>query len=129
MIEIYTDGSCYPNPGGVGGWAYCLIEDGILLFKEFGKDYNTTNNRMETMACIEALRYCKRYNIVNPIVYSDSRLIVNYSSKGRGKKNRDLINQLVALNKSVRATFKWVKAHSGIKWNEYVDSLASYKAV
>lgn len=125
--EIYTDGSCWPNPNGIGGWAYVIVLNDQLIAENCGRIDNTTNNRMESTACIKALEHCIQLAIHQPVIYSDSQLVVRYSSKGRGRKNRDLLDQLVALNKTVQAKYVWIPGHQDIKWNEYVDQKASYK--
>jgi len=138
IVDIYTDGSCYPNPGGNGGWAFIIIHNNLVFYEESGKisdnlmtnlttSYPNTNNRMETIACIKALEYCNKFNILSPVIHSDSKLIVQFSSKGIGTKNRDLINKLIKLNRIIKPIYEWVKSHNNHKWNDRADELASYK--
>ena len=94
IIEIYTDGSCKGNPGP-GGWAVIFLKPkakrpfAIL----HGNTKQTTNNRMEMMAVIEALRYIKNNDLHEKeiILHSDSNLVVQSINQGwKRKKNIDL---------------------------------------
>ena len=138
MIEIYTDGSCLTNPGN-GGWAAIINQDGKIE-KISGNEKNTTNNRMELMAPIKAL---KQININSKIeIYPDSQYVklgitqwinkwVNnnwQTSKKEDVKNKDLWLELYNLNKSLDVNWNWVKAHAGNPLNEEVDMLAKEAA-
>jgi ribonuclease HI len=138
MIEIYTDGSCLTNPGN-GGWAAIIKEDGKIK-KISGNEKNTTNNRMELLAPINAL---KKMNASSQItIYTDSQYvklgitewinkwIVNnwQTSKKEDVKNKDLWIELYDLNKSLNVKWKWVKAHAGNPINEEVDLMAKKAA-
>ena len=138
MIEIYTDGSCLTNPGN-GGWAAIIIEDGKIK-KISGNEKKTTNNRMELLAPINAL---KEMNSVSQIsIYTDSQyvklgitqwinkwIINNWqTSKKEDVKNKDLWVELFNLNKSLNVKWNWVKAHAGNTMNEEVDLLAKKAA-
>lgn len=128
-IEIWTDGGCWPNPGK-GAWAFAINKD---EFKN-GFEENTTNNRMEMTAIIQALVYAKHeFPMSYAVVISDSKYCVNgfniwmvnwakrkWSKQG-GIKNIDLWKQLFELRDN--AEMKWVKGHSGNDMNEFVDSL------
>ena len=156
MLTIYTDGSCIGNPGP-GGWAY-LIESDTPGFDQnggplenSGREASTTNNRMELMACIEALETVKTLVAAapNPSLHSaclrtDSRYIVdglsswlpnwkrnNWKTATKTPvKNMDLWIRLDALvgSSPIRIGFEWVKAHSGIAGNERVDQLAKIQS-
>jgi ribonuclease HI len=131
FIEIYTDGACFGNPGP-GGWAAVLIWNGNL--KEIlGSENNTTNNKMELRAAIEALKVLKRKMPLK--LYTDSL----YLKKGitewitlwlkndwnKGKvKNKELWSELHELTKEFEIEWHWVKAHNGNKYNELADKLA-----
>ena len=138
MIEIYTDGSCLTNPGN-GGWAAIINEDGKIK-KISGSEKNTTNNRMELLAPINAL---KEISVSSEItIFTDSQyvklgitewinkwIINNWqTSKKEDVKNKDLWVELYNLNKSLNVKWKWIKAHAGNPLNEEVDLLAKKAA-
>ena len=138
MIEIYTDGSCLTNPGN-GGWAAIIKEDGKIK-KISGNEKNTTNNRMELLAPINAL---KEMNASSQItIYTDSQYVklgitewINkwitnnwQTSKKEDVKNKDLWIELYNLNKSLNVKWNWVKAHAGNPMNEEVDLIAKKAA-
>ena len=134
MIEIYTDGACSKNPGP-GGWGVYIII-GKEEIKLSGNDPETTNNKMEMTATIEALKYFKESKKIK--LYTDS----NYIYKGinewidgwkkrdwktSGKKpvkNKELWMELDKLNDFHTVNWYHVPAHSGIEGNEIADKLA-----
>jgi ribonuclease HI len=123
-MDIYTDGSCTPNPGR-GGWAYVIPRHGI---EKSGYVADTTNNRMELMAIREALK-----DPTDPqgtvVIYTDSQLcIYTITGKWKSKKNRDLILECRALIGDRKVTFTWVRGHNGNKHNERCDFLANKAA-
>lgn len=127
IIEIYTDGACSNNQNrelSVGGWAYHLSYNGL---KKIGKGQvkNTTNNRMEMTAIIEALRAIKKTDI-SVIVKTDSQLIVDTIQKGwKRNANIDLWHELdIQLNRFKDITFVKVKGHGNDTLNNLVDRLA-----
>ena len=135
QVTIYTDGACKGNPGP-GGWGAWLSSGGHD--KElFGGERETTNNRMELTAPIEALASLKRSCDV--VVYLDSEYvrkgitewIVNWQRRGwktaDGKpvKNADLWQRLDALRKLHHVDWRWVKGHAGDPGNERADMLAN----
>ena len=128
MIKIYTDGSCMSNPGN-GGWAAIININGEIK-KISGNEKNTTNNRMELMAPINAL---KNINSKDPIeIFTDSKYVKNgitewintwvlnnwKTSKKENVKNKDLWLELHKLNQSLNVKWNWVKAHAGDPLNE-----------
>ena len=118
-LVIYTDGSCNPNPGA-GGWAYVIPSLGI---EKSGAEPDTTNNRMELRAVIEALKASEGEPIVK--IFSDSRLAINtISGTWKGKKNLDLIEEGRKLCEGRKVFLRWVKAHNGNPHNERCDKLA-----
>ena len=138
MIEIYTDGSCLENPGN-GGWA-AIINDNGNIKKIHGSEKKTTNNRMELMAPINALKNMNSEEEIN--IYTDSQYVklgitewINtwvknnwQTSKKEEVKNKDLWIELYNLNKSLNVKWNWVKAHAGDPLNEEVDLLAKKAA-
>jgi len=136
-VTIYTDGGSLNNPGP-GGYGVVQIYNDVR--KELSGGYKlTTNNRMELMACIVALRELE-YRDVPVTLYSDSSYVVNGINKGWAKKwrannwikstdkkpavNPDLWAELLELVENLEITFRWVKGHAGNPLNERCDELA-----
>ena len=138
MIKIYTDGSCLNNPGD-GGWAAIINNDGKIL-KISGSEKNTTNNKMELMAPISALKKINKDKKVE--IYTDSKYVKlgitewihkwtknNWqTSKKEDVKNKELWVELYELSKTFEINWIWVKAHVGNTINEEVDLLAKKAA-
>tara|TARA_B100000925_G_scaffold266584_1_gene226501 strand:- start:769 stop:1194 length:426 start_codon:yes stop_codon:yes gene_type:complete len=134
MIKIYTDGSCVDNPGN-GGWAAIIIDDGKKTYIK-GSKKNTTNNQMELMAPIEALKKIPKGNKVE--IFTDSKYvksgitewILNWKKNGwktankQDVKNKQLWTELDFLNNEFEISWNWVKAHSTDKFNNEVDIIA-----
>ena len=135
-VEIYTDGACKGNPGR-GGWGALLIA-GPHRKEMFGGELNTTNNRMELKAVIEALSALKRPCEV--IVHTDSQYVQKGISewihgwKARGwktaskepVKNVDLWQALDVARSTHQIEWRWVKGHAGHDGNERADTLANH---
>ena len=146
-IRVYTDGACSENPGP-GGWGVIfLLKDDCI--EKHGHEGKTTNNRMELMAIVEALRTivdelytntgCKIYEL-----YSDSAYVVNSinggwinrwllngwtTTRGEAIKNKDLWKEYIKHNdecirKDILVKIIKVKGHDGNAFNEHVDKLA-----
>ena len=138
MIKIYTDGSCLENPGK-GGWA-AIINDNGDTKKISGSEKNTTNNRMELMAPINALKDMDPKEEIE--IYTDSQYVklgitewINTwiknnwkTSKKEDVKNKDLWLELYNLDQLFKIKWNWVKAHAGNPLNEEVDLLAKKAA-
>jgi ribonuclease HI len=138
-IIIYADGGCRGNPGP-GGYGVIIIEGERRV--EIAEGYRlTTNNRMELMAGIAALKTLKNPSEV--ILYSDSRYVVNGISKGWARRwrangwmrtkseaaeNSDLWAQLLELCDLHHVEFVWVRGHAGQPENERCDELATAAA-
>lgn len=134
-VEIYTDGACKGNPG-LGGWGALLIA-GEHRKELFGGERNTTNNRMELKAVIEALNVLKRPCEV--ILHTDSQYVQKGISewihgwKARGwktaakepVKNAELWQALDAAQARHKVEWRWVKGHAGHDGNERADVLAN----
>ena len=133
-IVIYTDGACAGNPGK-GGWAAIIINNQNKLSIS-GSENNTTNNRMELMAPIMALKKIKGKSDIT--IYTDSKYVKDgitdwikswklnnwKSSNKKPVKNKDLWVKLDNACQKHRISWKWVKAHSDNKYNNLVDQLA-----
>ena len=134
MIKVYTDGSCLENPGN-GGWAAIIIDDGKKTQIK-GSKKNTTNNQMELMAPIEALKKIPKGSKVQ--IFTDSKYVksgitewINNWKKNGWKtankqkvKNKDLWVELELLSNDFDIKWSWVKAHSTDKLNNEVDLIA-----
>jgi ribonuclease HI len=133
-VIIYTDGACRGNPGP-GGWG-ALLRWGDIERELSGGETATTNNRMELMAVIEALKALKKP--VRAVVYTDSQYVQKgisewihgwkrkgWKTAGGGPvKNVDLWQALDAAARVHEVQWKWVKGHAGHPENERVDQLA-----
>jgi len=134
-IDIYTDGACRGNPGP-GGWG------ALLIYKDanktiYGGEIDTTNNRMEMTAIIEALKTVKMD--CNITLYTDSKYVMdgitkwlsNWKKKGwitsnkKPVKNKDLWQILEESISKHNIEWQWVKGHAGIPGNEKADELAN----
>ena len=136
-LKIYTDGACSGNPGK-GGWAAIILDDSNQSSISGGES-NTTNNRMELMAPIMALKKVRKKSEIT--IFTDSKYVkdgitdwikkwkVNNwkSSNKKPVKNKDLWIKLDNVCLKHKVTWKWVKAHSGNKYNNLVDELAVSK--
>ena len=134
-VEIYTDGACSGNPGP-GGWGALLLS-GEHEKEITGGEFETTNNRMELMAAIEALNVLKRPCTVT--LYTDSTYVKNGITewiagwKARGwktaakkpVKNADLWQALDTAAARHDIDWRWVKGHAGNPENERADALAN----
>ena len=137
-LKIYTDGACSGNPGK-GGWA-AIILDGKNQSSISGSENKTTNNRMELMAPIMALKKIKTRSEIT--IYTDSKYVKDGITewikkwklndwKGSNKKpikNKDLWVKLDNCCQKHDVSWKWVKAHAGNKLNNLVDELAVSKS-
>ena len=134
MIKIYTDGSCLENPGN-GGWAAIIIDDGKKTQIK-GSKKNTTNNQMELLAPIEALKKIPKGSEVQ--IFTDSKYVKsgitdwihNWKKNGwktadkQPVKNRELWEELDLLANEFKISWNWVKAHSTDQLNNEVDLIA-----
>lgn len=135
-LIIYTDGASRGNPGP-GGYGAILQYGGQS--KEIAAGYRrTTNNRMELMAVISALKALKRDGM-SITVYSDSQYVVKAVEQGwlktwlatnfkGGKKNKDLWMEFAELASHHRVKFKWVRGHADNAFNNRCDQLATEAA-
>lgn len=136
---IYSDGGCHP-PGSAGGAgaviineineinAYATIEEHVWGYK------NSTNNRMEMLAAMNAIKTLPVFEKHDIVVYSDSQYLVKGYMEWRHEwkrknykkvKNLDLWLDLIDICSYHNITFKWVRGHNGNKYNEIADKLAT----
>ncbi|HLS01999.1 MAG TPA: ribonuclease HI [Beutenbergiaceae bacterium] len=134
QVVIYTDGACSGNPGP-GGWGVWL-RYGEHERELFGGEKETTNNRMELMAAIQALEALRRPMPV--VVHTDSSYVRNgitswvagwkkrgwQTSAKKPVKNVDLWQRLDAARERHEVQWRWVRGHSGDEGNERADELA-----
>ena len=136
-FKIYTDGACSGNPGK-GGWAAVILE-GSNQSNLSGSENNTTNNRMELMTPIMALKKIKRKSEIT--IYTDSRYVKDgitdwikkwklnnwKNASKKPVKNKDLWIKLDNSCQKHVVSWKWVKAHAGNSMNNLADKLAVLK--
>mgnify|MGYP001959071622 FL=1 len=135
LIKIYTDGACSGNPGP-GGWGVFIDNSGNVT-ELSGRDENTTNNRMELKAVIEALKF---FTINSKLtIHTDSKYVMDGASRWiinwkknnwktaqkKDVKNKDLWIELDNLLNYHDVSWVWVKGHDGIYGNERADYLAT----
>ena len=134
MIKIYTDGSCLGNPGN-GGWAAIIIIDKKKIQIK-GSKKDTTNNQMELLAPIKALKKIPKGSSVQ--IFTDSRYVKsgitewihNWKKNGwktankQPVKNKDLWTELDLMTSEFEIKWSWVKGHSTNKLNNEVDLIA-----
>ncbi|MEN8242990.1 MAG: ribonuclease HI [Chloroflexota bacterium] len=132
-VTIYTDGSCEPNPGA-GGWAALLLFKGNQIPLS-GAHPETTNNRMELTAAVEAFKALPGAHQVK--IYTDSQYLKrgitewmpgwrarNWKRKSGVLKNVDLWKALDAALQRHQVSWHWVKGHATSKYNNQVDRMA-----
>lgn len=139
QVTIYTDGACKgnPGPGGWGAWLVYQGSKGKIEKEMYGGELETTNNRMELMAVIEALKILKkpcRIDLHMDSVYVKQGMqewMENWKRNGwrtaqkKPVKNQELWQQLDALRQKHHITEHWVKGHAGDPGNERADLLAN----
>lgn len=141
-MAYFTDGACSGNPGP-GGYGVVLVDNNdTILWQHQEKKELTTNNEMELMAILKALQHIRDSDVEDffkPIIYSDSAYCVNLINtwmygweragwrrpKNQEVKNLEIIKQIYDL--AHLAEVRKVSGHSGIKWNEYADGLATFR--
>jgi ribonuclease HI len=138
-FDIWTDGGCSGNPGP-GGWAFIVTDShGKIIGEGKGGEWETTNNRMELLAVIRALKYVstKNFNIDRITVHTDSQYvekgmtewIIRWKINGwkasdrKPVKNMDLWLKLDKLALELPVTWEWVESHIGIPLNERCDKM------
>ncbi len=134
MIDVFTDGACSGNPGP-GGWGVLII-DGDERVELSGGAAETTNNRMEMLAVIEALKATAKADGIR--LHTDSQYVKNgindwingwkrngwKTAAKKPVKNQDLWREIDALSSGRKIEWRWVKGHAGHPGNERADELA-----
>ena len=134
MIKSYTDGSCLGNPGN-GGWAAIIIDDKKKIQIK-GSKKDTTNNQMELLAPIKALKKIPEGSNIQ--IFTDSKYVKsgitewihNWKKNGwktankQPVKNKDLWTELDLMTSKFEIKWSWVKGHSTDKFNNEVDLIA-----
>jgi len=135
-FKIYTDGACSGNPGP-GGWGAVIFDNDNNQTNISGKEKNTTNNRMEILAAIMALKKIKSNSQIT--IYTDSTYVKNgitewmfnwkkndwKTASKKPVKNKDLWIKLDKLCEKNKVSWKWVKGHATNKYNNLADQLAT----
>jgi len=133
---VFTDGAAEPNPGE-GGWGAVYVLNNQVVAEVWGHEPHTTNNRMELSALINGCALVPEGQ--NAVLYTDSQLCVStinewakgweargWKRKGGEIKNLELVQQLYAIcRRRPELELRWIAAHSGNRWNEYADALAT----
>ncbi len=133
---IYTDGACSGNPGP-GGWGAVIFDENKKQINISGKKVTTTNNRMELLAPIMAIKRIKEKSEIT--VYTDSTYLKNgitdwikkwekngwKSSSNQPIKNKDLWLELNNLCLKHKVSWNWVEGHSNNEFNNLADKLAT----
>ncbi len=145
-LEIYTDGSAKSIGRKIfGGWAFVAIEDNKEIFRAADGVYDTTNQRMELTAVVQALQWASENRRQNQLVtiHSDSAYIINCyrqqwykawqnngwkNSKGDDVANADLWGEIIPYFSNYWYLFTKVAGHAGDFWNERCDEYAQYEA-
>ncbi|MBZ9629601.1 ribonuclease HI [Salegentibacter sp. LM13S] len=133
QVHIYTDGAARGNPGP-GGYGIVMEWVGKAYRKEFAKGFkHTTNNRMELLAVIDALKKLKKPG-VSAIVFTDSKYVADAVNKKwvfgwekknfKDRKNSDLWIEFLKEIRKHNVSFKWIKGHNDHLQNERCDALA-----
>jgi ribonuclease HI len=138
-LNFYTDGSCLSNPDGPGGWAVIGERDGDKIAELSGYSPSTTNNIMEMMAVLEAIRFApdnEPFTVISDseyVVKGITRWAPKWAQAGWRKKsgpiaNLELWQLLYAAALTEPVTFKWVRGHDYNPFNELADDLAGKEA-
>ena len=119
-LEIYTDGS---HKGKWGAWAFVVSSKGKLIYEASGREKKTNSLRMEFQAAIEAMKYLPKNTRAS--FYTDSRVLVKAMTQKskRPLVNTDQLEVLESLAMQHKISWNWVKAHSGVIYNERCDEL------
>ena len=128
-IEVYSDGSSDGKTGGVGGWGFVIIVDGVKVHEASGSEPNATNNSMECFSAMMGLEYVVEHwpQCEDVTLISDSQLCLRWASGEYKIKAPHLIPLVIRLKRAfnkLNAKTEWVRGHSGNEFNEAADKLA-----
>lgn len=132
-VHVYTDGAARGNPGP-GGYGIVMEWVGKSYRKEFSQGFkHTTNNRMELLAVIDALKKLKKPGL-KVLVFTDSKYVADSVEKGwvfnwerkefKERKNPDLWKEFLQVYRRHQVRFKWIRGHNNHPQNERCDALA-----
>lgn len=130
-VLVYSDGSSSGRDSQPGGWGFVVVIEGLPVAAGAGGDRRTTNNVMEMRGAINGLVAVMRrglHKLGKPVVLvSDSQYVLGIGSgKYTPSKNLEDAAKLRALVKRLDADTRWIRGHSGERWNERCDKLANY---
>lgn len=129
MVSIYCDGSSSGGSDKPGGWGYVIVRGDDVLAWSFGGDPTTTNNLMEVEAAIQGMRAAIHLGITgrNETIelVSDSQYVIGIGC-GIYKpcKNLEVVKKFKGIAAELKVIFRWIKSHTGDKYNEICDKLA-----
>lgn len=131
-IEVYSDGSSNGKSGGIGGWAFVVVLDGVKVHEDSGSESNATNNICEVLAASKGLEYVDKHypqglQQTEVELISDSQLALNWATGEYSVKKWHLLPYVITLRNAMKATnakTRWVKGHNGDEHNETCDKLA-----
>ena len=124
MYKIYTGGA-FSSLRNRGGWSFVVVKNDDKVYSNFDTQLNTTNNRMEIQASLEAMLWMKNNNVSSSIIVTDSMYVINTMTKDwKRNKNNDLWDKMDEAINGLTIDWQHVKGHSGNKWNELCDVLA-----
>jgi ribonuclease HI len=128
-LELYCDGSAEERVGTRGGWAFLVVRSEEVLVSKSGRSSATTSLVMELQAALAALREvtARGWHVDHAVeLISDSSIALDIAAgKFLPKKHVELAHALRAASVEAGAHTRWVRAHSGHRWNEAVDALAA----
>jgi ribonuclease HI len=133
---VFTDGAADPNPGP-GGWGAVYVVDNRIVAEQYGHEPHTTNNRMELTALLAGIELVPEGTPA--VLFSDSELCVKtfnewakawqkrgWKRKAGPIKNLELVQRVYErFTRRPELELRWIAAHSGYRWNEYADALAT----
>jgi ribonuclease HI len=137
-LEVFCDGACFPNPGGVGGWGVYARRGEEVLVELSGHAPRATNNQMELTGAIQACLWLGLER-QTAVIYCDSKYVIRGVTEwvhkwrrngwrtmtGGSVLNRALWEELAKAAEIHAITWKWIKGHAGHHGNERADALAS----
>lgn len=124
MIKIYCDGA-YSSSRNQGGWAFVVLENDVKIHTAFFPVKDTTNNRMEIQAAMEAMKWSIENNHEEVTIFSDSMYVIGTMSMNwKRKKNGDMWNEMDNIVDKLKVNWIHVKGHNGDRYNDLCDVLA-----